>query len=73
MKRNEFIQLMESKGFAIKLQNNEFLLCKSMQTIEIYKDDRICYSSPAGNFKYKTFDDFIIGKCYKSSEYNIRD
>jgi len=74
MTRTEFIEKMKIKGMRLSIYNkvDVFLSC-GMETIGINEDDSLGLSSPAGNFKYKTFDDFINGKHYWSEKYSILD
>jgi hypothetical protein len=71
MSKSEFIENMKGKGFEITTQNGESFLCKSMETIHIYNDGHISYSSPGGNSQYKTVDDFNNGNSYSSENYKL--
>ena len=73
MTREEFISKMLERGFEVRNYTSMFILRNGMETMEIYSDNHIGYSSPRGNSQYKTFDDFMIGNSYGSEEYSLRD
>ena len=74
MTREDFIKLMQSKGMNLTTYNNVgTYLSRGVETIYINNDNSLICSSPAGNFKYRTFYDFIHGKPYWSETYNITD
>jgi len=73
MTREEFISKMLERGFEVRNYTSMFILSNGMETMEIYSDNHIGYSSPRGNSQYKTFDDFMIGNSYGSEEYSLRD
>ena len=71
--QKRFISEIESKGFELKVYGEDTFLIRNMEAFHIYPNGSIGYSSPSGNLKYNSVEDWGNGKVSRHEEYLIRD
>ena len=71
--KKRFIAEFESKGFELKCYEEDTFLISNMEAFHIYSNGSVSYSSPSGNVKYNSLEDWANSKVSQHEEYLIKD